>query len=403
MKDQGKMSELNLSSHCYQPSNAVGRMSESYENCAFITPNNSIRDCEMLFETGHDNDKEKSRIIKTVHQPLETRPVKLLKFSKPTIKWQATGTMHQKLMTANTCYQRYMTKYNSSRQVQRRCTPLTNKAFWSIYRGERPQDFLITEKKLKVLDLTYFMSDEDDITVNFTAFPNAAPIEVIKRRAKKEPRADAPSSDREDYFPQSGAVSPVCSVAFQTAASVCAEKLAVAPSLSLALIKSKSEELLHALEQRSELVTLFCLLTSLYIAYRIITNLALLLTWWCGFAVSSMMGKTTPKQQQSLFDALFSPQSTKRRQDRSRKFREMAPQAGFLSSDDGAAFTGTKPKSTVSSPKKIPPKKPQSSTESPPGQEYIPWSGQCNFGGVPKPKRDQSKLNGPLNGFGVGM
>lgn len=403
MNDKGKISELKQSSHRYQPSIAVGQKSESHDDCAFLIPTRRIRGSEMLFGKDSSYEEEKSRSDCVVSQLPETRPVKLVRFTKPSTRWQVSGSVHNKLMAANVCYQKYMNSYDTSRQVHRKRTRLTYNAFLSIYRGEIPQDFQITEKKLKVLDLTYFMSDEDDIHVNFTAFPNAAPIEVIKRAAKKEPRVVSPTPNGVDYFPQSGAVSPACSIAFQTAASTCAEKLAIAPSFSLALFRSKSEELLRVLEQNSEFVALFCLLIALYVAYRILTNLALLLTWWCGYTVSTMMRKTTPKQQPSFFDALFTPQSMSKRTSRLRKFRNMAPQAGNLDSDDGAAFKGIKPKKTKSSPKKTPSKTPVTSSPSPTKEELIPWTGMCAFGGAPKPKKDQSKHNGFLNGFGVGL
>ena len=204
------------------------------------------------------------------------------------------------------------------------------------------------------------------------------------------------------YTPQSGEIPPTGNVAFQTVTAKCVGELTHASALNLTFLKNKLTELLPSHEQGYDVLFFMSAFILAYICYRIVTDLILSLVWGCGFVMAKVLGTLQKhKQQQSFLDTVFTPQGSARRLGKIRKFRDMAPQAGTLGSDDGAAFLGITPKNKVTSPKKNPPK--PSVPLAPPVQEIISWSGQCAFGGPPKPKRDQTKFNGPLNGFGAGI
>lgn len=79
----------------------------------------------------------------------------------------------------------------------------------------------------------------------------------------------------------------------------------------------------------------------------------------------------------------------------------LSPQAGYLDSDDGAAFSG-KPNNSKF-PRNKEPKKAKPKPKPPPGVAYVPPHGSASFGGPKKPKKDSTINNGPLNGFGVGI
>ena len=320
MKDQGKISELNTSSHRYQSSRTEGQQSENHGTLAFVASTNK-----------------------------------------------------------NHGYESHLLSKTPNNSVR---------------------DFRLMEFETSKPDLRNSMVNKNDISINFDVFPNASPIDTIMELAKKEPTQVLISS--QEYAPQSGEIPPTGIAAFQTVATKCVGELTHASALSFTFYKNKLTELLPSHGQGYDIVFIMSAFILAYICYRIVADLILSLVWGCGFITAKMLGNLQKhKQQQSFLDQLLTPQSSARRLRKIRKFRDMAPQAGTLNSDDGAAFLGIKTSNKVKSPKKNPPKQTASSAQ--PIQETIPWSGQAAFGGPPRPKRDQTQYNGPLNGFGVGI
>jgi len=322
MKDQGKISELNTSSHRYQSSNTVGRMSEDRGSLAFAAGTNKNHGYESLL--------------------------------------------------------------------------------WNIYSTKKERDFGLTECNNSVPDLRNSMVTENDITINFDAFPNASPISTILGLAKKEPAPVLASSL--EYFPQSGEVPSACSAAFHTASTKCVGLLSSTAALSFSFLKDKVSEFLPSYEQGYDIVFIMSAFILAYICYRIVADLILSLVWGCGFVMANVLGSIQKqKHQQSFLEQVLSPQCTTKRLREIRKFREMAPQAAPMNSDEGAAFLGIKTKNTANSPKKNPPKQVVSSTQSTPGVTMLSKSYSSNFGGPPKSAKDPRHYDGPLNGFGVGI
>ena len=198
------MPELNISSHRYQSSKTEGQMSEDCSSPAQEVGTKTSYSYEMTFD-GFTSEGGKSRISKQTRLPEQ----------EPSIRWQASGSVSERMAAANRCYHMYLTAYDRSRPcppIKR--TPMLYKAFWTIYRGEKPQEFQVTARKLAVLDLPYFSEDVlEDINVNFDVFPNASPINTIRELAKKEP-TPVPTSIK-GYTPQSGEIPPTGNVAFQ--------------------------------------------------------------------------------------------------------------------------------------------------------------------------------------------
>ena len=185
------------------------------------------------------------------------------------------------------------------------------------------------------------------------------------------------SADR--YAPQMGEVSKTCQAATLAAANTCQQELARWPIFDVSVAKAQLLKMSSYLEKECDFVAIIFVCSMSYIAYRILSNLALLGTWMLGYATCAIGAR----QPQQFYTSKYSPQ------------------AGMLSSDDGAAFTGVKPKKATAASKT--PKKVVPSAQSTPGVTMLQKSYSSSFGGPPKSMKDPRRQDGPLNGFGVGI
>lgn len=380
MIDQGKISELKQSSHCYQTSTSVGQKPEAYVLYKRTSERRSLQP-RKLFEPISDEN------LQEYYPFLYARR-------------KAEEEERQFRINRDSCYRTVERAFKAKHQIDTMNHNSGYKEeFLSIWQGTdyMPNDDI--QYCISAWEPIAFMNgDLKSPCVNLEAFLDASPVETMRKAASKNSLDDTDRTDnRSVYVPQAGTVSNSCVATAKVAVKACVGDMTETSNLSLTTLISRAKDFCSCLAKNFEILDLIIGVILMYLVYRIVTDLTLLMTWMCGFATFSTWDKLNNQQP----FVCYRPQC--RRMRRLRKFRDMAPQAGILDSDDGAAFKGTKPKNTKPSPKKTPSKTPVTSSPSPTKEEFIPWTGMCAFGGVPRPKKDQSKHNGSLNGFGVGI
>lgn len=354
--DQGKISELNKSSHRYQSSNTVGRMSEGHGALAFLASTKTNHGCESLLSEGKSDKKEKDFSM----QMCKVSSSDLRSYLEDSVNFDE--------------FPNASPINNITELAKKESTSEPGFATWFVPQSGRLQStgtLAFSTARTKRVGRRTRASAVDFISMESSQFLPTYRTDIVCN-----PQSIT-SADR--YAPQMGEVSETCQAATQAAANTCYQELAKWPIFDLSVAKAQLLKMSSYLEQECDFVAITFVVTMSYIAYRILSNLALLGTWMLGYATCAIGAR----QHQQFYTSKYSPQ------------------AGVLTSDDGAAFKGVKPKKATAASKT--PKKVASSTQSTPGVTMLYKTYTSSFGGPPKSNKDPRSHDGPLNGFGVGI
>lgn len=360
-------------------------MSESRGSPAFLVGTNTNRDCESLLLESKSNKKEKdSRVVSGYTTPPGLREYKRkmiisdrLGFTPPHGTYVPEDLERYALKSINFDQFPHASPIDAIMEsAKNEPTPVPRPASWyTSQSGLTPSagiESFHTERTRRAKESTFALAMFDHIFNVIAWFDPSchsshvcAPPRINKRR--------------ERYTPQMGEVSETCQAATKAAANTCYQELAKWPIFDISVAKAQLSKMSSYLEKECDFVAIIFVCSLSYIAYRILSNLALLGTWMFGYATCAI----GTRQHQQLYTSKYSPQ------------------VGMLSSDDGAAFTGVKPKKATAASKT--PKKVVPSAQSTPGVTMLQKSYSSSFGGAPRSKKDPRLQDGPLNGFGVGI
>jgi hypothetical protein len=395
MKDQGKISELNTSSHCYQSSNTVGQAPEPFESQSDFQPSPEGRYPKFVRDMDERHNHKCTKMWTCTREERLQANKRYLKLLRSLAKTKNNGTLSSvnkllgsdyvnfgltsnQRMSRHSSYLKFLNSYNHSRVMAMDKFDKTSFGVFLIdYIPDKP--YKVQEKFLRKLDGFYASFIP---SINFDMFPDISSSPAFE---------EAESSTR--YSPQSGLINEQCSKYCDSAVnSNLAQYLLLLPEI----LKRFSTLLLNQISTHFEVDMTWgmvvWLLLLLYVLYKIVTDMLHALTFFLGiftgwqWEANSKCNDFKPGYYKSPKDLFLSSSHN--------HCSKYSPQAGVLNSDQGDDFKGTSPKQSPTSDKPA----------VTPGVSAHINSAQRIFARQAPIKQSRKDPNdGPLNGFGIGI
>lgn len=350
------------SSHRYRSSNTVGRMSETLEAKKFKPRQRPILipkcddSCgtELKCSSNHDvfnilQEPKELLVTEPVKEASSVREAFEAKFAefRESLNVKLPMNMRRRRQRA---FQKFMCAYAArySVTISLHC-PFLYWVFMLDFSFDK--DYVVKEEYLDKLD-SYIQSLCPDI--NLSVFPELCPLTVYElQEAHKELHGKIPEDDSPKYIPQSGSLHGSCSDTAYSAVKSCSKVFLDGIEEVPTLFNVVTESVSSYFVQKESSIQGFFLVFLCFFAYRLINDMMALVS----FIVGTILAGNIRNANKILY----------------------SPQAGALSSDDGALFTGIKSRVKQSTPNSDKPnqglgvkvsygmKTPQQSNNPPPG------------------------------------